>query len=118
MGAWSRYALVAAAVLVLLAIGTIAVVPGAQPPSIWLAAGVAWAVQLAAFGVLVRGRGGPTGFLVGWGGGMALRFAAVAGMAGWVTVSDAHDPASALVGLIGFVMALVLIEPVFLRMAD
>jgi hypothetical protein len=105
-------------VILLLATGAVAVVPGTDTGSVWLAAGVAYGVQLAAFAVLVRGRRRGTGFLVGWAGGMAMRGAALAGMAIWVTVSDTHHAESALLGLIGFVMVLVLIEPLFLRLAD
>jgi hypothetical protein len=39
-------------------------------------------------------------------------------MAIWVTVSDTHHAESALLSLIGFAMVLVLIEPLFLRLAD
>jgi hypothetical protein len=102
----------------LLAFGVAGLVPGTDAASVWLAAGVAYVVQLAAFAVLVRGKRREMGFIVGWGGGMAMRGAALAGMATWVTLSDAHHPETALLSLIGFVMVLVLIEPLFLRMAD
>jgi hypothetical protein len=118
MTAWLRYAAVSAPVILLLATGAVAVVPGTDTASVWLAAGVAYGVQLAAFAVLVRGRRRGSGFLVGWAGGMAMRGAALAGMAIWVTVSDTHQAESALLSLIGFAMVLVLIEPLFLRLAD
>jgi hypothetical protein len=118
MTAWLRYAAVSAPVVVLLALGAAVIVPGTDPASVWLAAGVAYGVQLAAFAVLVRGKRREMGFIVGWGGGMAMRGAALAGMATWVTVSDTHHAETALLSLIGFVMVLVLIEPLFLRMAD
>jgi hypothetical protein len=118
MTAWLRYATVSAPVILLLATGAVAVVPGTDTGSVWLAAGVAYGVQLAAFAVLVRGRRRGSGFLVGWAGGMAMRGAALAGMAIWVTVSDTHHAESALLSLIGFAMVLVLIEPLFLRLAD
>jgi len=118
VGVWVRYALVAALVTAVLGLATTRFVPGTQPQAVWLAALVAYAVQLVAFGVLVRGQGRPGRFLVGWAGGMLLRFAGLAGMAIWVTVSDAHHAESALLSLIGFVMVLVLLEPVFLRMVD
>jgi hypothetical protein len=118
MTAWLRYAVVAAPVVLLLATGAVVVVPGTDAASVWLAAGVAYGVQLAAFAVLVWGRRRGSGFLVGWAGGMAMRGAALAGMAIWVTVSDAHHAESALLSLIGFAMVLVLIEPLFLGLAD
>jgi hypothetical protein len=118
MGAWARYAAVSLVVVVALALGVAALVPGTDAASVWLAAGVAYGVQLAAFAVLVAGRRKGTGFLVGWAGGMAIRGVALAAMAIWVTVSDTHHAESALLSLIGFAMVLVLIEPLFLRMAD
>lgn len=118
MVAWVRYAAVAGVVVVLLALGVAALVPGTDGASVGLAAGVAYMVQLAAFAVLVAGKRKGPGFMVGWAGGMAMRGAALAGMAIWVTVSDTHHAESALLSLIGFAMVLVLIEPLFLRMAD
>jgi hypothetical protein len=116
--AWFRYAAVSAAILAAFAFLVVLVVPGTHAGSVWLAAVVAYGVQLGAFAVLVAGRQRPMGFMMGWGGGMAIRFLAVAAMAGWVTVSDAHHAESALLSLIAFVMVLVWIEPLFLRMAD
>jgi hypothetical protein len=118
MTAWLRYAAVTALILVLLAWGVVLLLSGADPRAVWVAAAAAWLVQLAAFGVLLAGRGREIGFVVGWGGGMAMRFVALAGMAIWVSVSEAHQPESALLSLIGFMMVLTLIEPLFLRMAD
>lgn len=118
MSAWLRYAAVSALIVFALGVGVVLLVSGADPGSVWLAAATAWVVQLAAFGMLVAGRRRESGFIAGWGGGMALRFVALAGLAMWVTASDIHQPESALLGLIGFVMVLVLIEPLFLRMTD
>jgi hypothetical protein len=118
MTAWLRYAGLSGVILVFLALVVVLAVSGADARSVWLAAAVAWPVQLVAFAVLLGSRRRQVGFVAGWGGGMALRFLALAGMAIWVTVSDAHHPESALLSLIGFVMVLVLIEPLFLKMAD
>lgn len=118
MTAWLRYAGVSALIVVILAPLVDLVVSGTDRASIWLGAAVAWVVQLVAFAVLLAGRRREAGFVAGWGGGMALRFMAVAGVAVWVTVSDAHHPESALLSLIGLVMVLVLIEPMFMKMAD
>lgn len=118
MVAGIRYAVVSAVVLLFLALLVAGLAPGAQPAAVWLAAGVAWIVQLLAFTALMFGRRQPAGFVVGWGGGIALRFAALAGMAIWVTVSDAHHPETALLSLIAFMMVLALIEPLFLRKTD
>lgn len=118
MGAWVRYAAVSFGTVVVLALGVAALVPGSDAASVGLAAGVAYGVQLAAFAVLVAGRRKGMGFVVGWAGGMAMRGVALAAMAVWVTVSDTHHAESALLSLIGFAMVLVLLEPLFLRMAD
>ncbi len=100
-----------------MAAAVVALVGPADPRAVWLAAGVAWPVQLAAFAALVRVREG-SGFVVGWALGMALRFAVVVVVAIAVTRSEALDPATALVSLVGFVFVLVLLEPLFLRLAD
>ncbi len=118
MRAWLRYAAASAAILAVLALGVAFLMPGTQPAAVWLAAVVAFVVQLGAFALLFIRRGKPSGFMVGWGGGMALRFVAVAGMAAWVSVSERHHPETALLSLVGFVIVLALVEPVFLRMTD
>lgn len=118
MVSWFAYAAGSAALLVGLAAGAGALFAGADPEALWLAAAVAWGVQLMAFAGLVAGRRRGLDFMVSWAGGMALRFAAVAGVAFWVTRSSALDAATALLGLVGFVMVLVLLEPLFLRLAD
>lgn len=111
------YAAVTALLVAGLAAAVRVLVAAADPAGVWLAAGLAWAVQLAAFAVLAAGWGGPR-FVVGWGLGMALRFAVVGGTALVVTRSNGPDPATALVSLVGFVFVLVLLEPLFLRLAD
>lgn len=95
----------------------IALVPAADASSVWLAAAIAWPVQVLAFWVLLLGREA-SGFMIGWGLGMALRFAAVGVAAVVLTRTTGHDPATALVSLVGFVFVLVLLEPLFLRLAD
>lgn len=106
-----------AVVVVVLATGVAGVVPGAEPSAAWLAAGIAWVVQLVAFGALVVGRGRGS-FLPTWLGGTVFRFAVVGGVALWLTRTESYDPETALVGLVGFVFVLVLLEPLFLRLAD
>ena len=117
MKALLSYGAASAVILAGLALGVTAWVEGAEPSAVWLAAAIAWPVQMAAFFALMRGRQGP-GFVVGWGGGMALRFAAVGVLALWLSRTEAFDPARALVSLVGFVFVLVLLEPLFLRLAD
>lgn len=117
MKAVLAYGAASAVILAVLALGVVVWVDGAETPAVWLAAGVAWPVQMAAFFALVRGREGP-GFVVSWAGGMALRFVTVGAVAVGVTQTEMFDPASALVSLVGFVFVLVLFEPLFLRLAD
>ncbi len=79
------------------------------------AGSVAWAVQIAVFGLLVHGWERQERFLAAWVGGMLARLAAVAAVA-WVVVRrGVPDPAATLLGLAGFLFAMLLLEPVFLR---
>ncbi|MFW6331080.1 MAG: hypothetical protein ACOC3J_05075 [Gemmatimonadota bacterium] len=117
MRAVLAYVGVTAVVVSLLAAGVVGVVAGAEPAGVWLAAGIAWVVQGVAFALLVAGREGPR-FVAGWAGGTVLRFAAVGVAAVWVTQASRLDPATVLVGLVGFIFVLVLLEPLFLRLAD
>lgn len=118
MAAWVRYAAVSVLVVLVLAAGVVGLLDAADGPSVWVAAVVACGVQLAVFALLVRSRRRGGSFLRAWGGGIALRFLAVAGMAAAVTHADALHAESALLGLIAFAMVLALIEPLFLGMAD
>ncbi|MEJ2502403.1 MAG: hypothetical protein P8177_03665 [Gemmatimonadota bacterium] len=117
MKALLAYGVASAALLAGLGAGVVALFPGAETAAVWTGAIIAWAVQVAAFGALVVGRGG-IGFTAAWAGGTALRFAAVGAAALWVTRVGSLDPASLLVSLVGFMFGLVLLEPLFLRLAD
>lgn len=114
MRAWGAYALTALGVTAPAAALTAWLVD-APSEAVWVGAGVALLVQLAAFGALVALRDRGTLFLVGWLGGMLLRFGAVGVMAVWLSRTDALPQAAALVSLVGFVFLLLLLEPVFLR---
>lgn len=117
MKAFLAYGAASAVLLVVLVLLVTAAVEAADAGSVRLAAAIAWPVQLAAFAALVKGRQG-LGFVAAWGSGMALRLVAVGAAALWVTQVDGHDPAALLVSLVGFVMVLVLMEPLFLRLTD
>ena len=114
MRAWGAYALTALGVTALAAALTAWLVDGSSN-AVWVGAGVALVVQLAAFAALVAWRDRGSLFLVGWLGGMLLRFGAVGVMAVWLSRTDALPRAAALVSLVGFVFLLLLLEPVFLR---
>ena len=118
MKALLAYGVASALLLGLLGLGVVAVFGAAEPSAVWVAAVIAWVVQLAAFIALLVGRRTGTGFMLSWAGGTLLRFAVVAVAAVWVTRVGSPDPASMLVSLVGFVFVLVLLEPLFLRLAD
>lgn len=116
--AWLSYAAASLALLVgsASALGWLMEPDGQR--AVWLAAGVAYPVQLLAFGLLVVARRKGRDFMVAWATGMLLRFAVIAGLAFWVTRGESVPAAAALVSLVGFVFVLVLLEPLFLRLTD
>lgn len=115
MKAWTEYA-VAGLVLTLATAGVLMlVVAPSSHSAVWFGAAVSYAVQLAAFAVLLRVKDNPQLFMLGWIGGMVLRFVTV-GLVVLVLKRTAFLPARpALLSLIGFVFVLTLMEPVFLR---
>ncbi len=83
-----------------------------------LAAGIAYPVQVAAFGVLQRARGEPSRFFIWWGVGVAVRIGVVI-VVGLVALRIESLGAEALLlSLAGFFFGLLLIEPAFLKAAD
>jgi hypothetical protein len=115
--AWVPYVVASAGLVVVGVWVAGALFPDADPMGLWVAAALAWGVQAIAFGLLVGLRDG-TGFMMAWAGGMALRFGMVGAAALLATRSPVLDAPTTLVGLVGFVFALVLLEPLFLRLAD
>lgn len=96
--------------------GILAVVVAApQVRAVWLAGGLAYGLQLVAFGGLLWSRRSAQRFLVGWLGGIALRFAALGGVTFWVTRTQVVPPAPLLFSFVGFLLLLVLLEPLFLN---
>lgn len=118
MNAWLAYVLAAAVAVGLAVVGASLFVPDRAVSALWIAAAIAYVVQLLAFAVLLRARGrGERAFLYSWAGGMALRFVTVVAVALWAT--RFYTPAAPLLlGLVGFVFVLVLLEPLFLRIAE
>lgn len=83
-----------------------------------LAAGVAYPVQVTAFGLLLRVRGEPSRFFTWWGVGVGVRIGVVI-IVGLVALRIESLGAEALLlSLAGFFFVLLLIEPPFLRTAD
>ncbi len=115
MKAWGAYALTACVLTAAAAALTVRLVDASSITAVWTGAAIALGVQLAAFAALVALRDHASLFLLGWLGGMLLRFGAVGVMAVWLTRSDALPREAALVSLVGFVFLLLLLEPVFLR---
>jgi len=113
-----RYAL---AGLLMIAIAVAALFPFLQEEGrrgVLLAAGVAYPVQVVAFGMLLRARGEPSRFFVWWGVGVAVRIGVVI-IAGLGALRIASLGAEALLlSLAGFFFGLLLIEPAFLKAAD
>jgi hypothetical protein len=82
---------------------------------ILMAAGVAYPVQVVAFGLLLRARGDPSRFFAWWGVGVVVRIGVVV-VAGLVALRVESLGAEALLlSLAGFFFGLLLIEPVFLK---
>ena len=80
-----------------------------------LAAGVAYPVQVLAFGLLLRARGEPSRFFAWWGVGVAVRIGVVI-VAGLVALRiESLGAESLLLSLAGFFFVLLLIEPAFLK---
>ncbi len=115
MKAWASYAGVALGVVAAVAAGLSAVVNPASVAAVWVGAAAAYAIQLGAFAGLLLVRGRPERFVVAWGGGALLRFVMVAMIGVWVTRARSLPTAPLLLSVAGFVVLLVLLEPVFLH---
>ena len=118
MRALGRYALTG---LLMIAVAVAALFPflDAQGRSgVLLAAAIAYPVQVAAFGLLLRSRGDPSRFFVWWGTGVAVRVGVVI-VVGIVALRIESLGAEALLlSLAGFFFGLLLIEPAFFKGAD
>jgi len=83
-----------------------------------LAAGIAYPVQVTAFGFLLRASGEPARFFTWWGVGVAVRIGVVI-IVGLVALRIESLGAEALLlSLAGFFFGLLLLEPMFLKAAD
>jgi len=113
---WSRYALVGLLVTLLAVLVAFAFVAPAARSAVWFAAGLAYGMQLVAFGALVALRAAPRRFMLGWAGGILFRFGAVAVVAFWLGRSRALPLDVTLVSLVTFVVLLLFLEPCFLHL--
>jgi hypothetical protein len=81
-----------------------------------LAAGaIALVVQVVGFALLTGAWDRTRRFLAVWVGGTLVRFAVVGVAAWWVARRAGPDPAATLLGLAGYLFAMLLLEPVFVR---
>lgn len=114
MSALVRYA-ITSMVLVGVAAGVISwFLDRSGRTGVFLAAAIAFPVQLLAFGLLERARHRAEGFFFWWGAGIALRIAVVIAVGIASAAWDSVGPAPLLLSLAGFFLLLVLIEPIFL----
>lgn len=115
MTSWLSYAGVGLVVTLLAAaVATALVAPGART-AVWFAAALSYGLQLAAFAALLWLRRDPQLFLVGWAAGMVLRFGAVGAVAFWLSRAPVLPRDVTLVSLVGFVVLLLFLEPLFLK---
>jgi hypothetical protein len=78
-------------------------------------AGVSYVLQLGAFAALLRFRDDAQLFLLGWAAGIGLRFLAVGVVAYVLTQTTVLPAEPALLSLVGFLVVLLFMEPLFLR---
>lgn len=81
--------------------------------AVWVSAGFAVLVQLAAFGLTLATR--PANVVAGWGAGMIIRLMALAVYGLLVVKAMGLEMEPALLSLAGFLFVTTLIEPVFLK---
>ena len=113
--AWSAYA--ATSVVVTVAVSALVTLLADErvAKAVWLSAGLALVLQVAAFALLLRLRDHAALFMAGWLGGMVLRFGTLALYMFWATRFTTLPRGPLLLSLVGFVFILLLLEPVFLR---
>lgn len=115
MKAWLQYA---GAGLAVTGLGVLLASVLAGPETLGaviFAAGLAYAVQLVAFALLVLVRERGSMVLAGWAGGMVLRFLMVGVVAVWLSRNPVLPVQPALLSLVAFVFVLLMLEPLFLR---
>ena len=82
---------------------------------IWVAAAIAYPIQMLAFFLLARFWEDRKRFFVMWVGGTVVRMGVILVVALVLTRVEVLPPASTLLGLAGFFFGLLLLEPLFLR---
>jgi hypothetical protein len=111
----AAYAGAALAVVAVVVAGAWALAAPPARSALWFAAGLAYVLQVGAFAGLVAVRDRGSLFTVAWAGGMMIRFVALAAVAFWLSRSEVLPLEPALLGLVGVMFVLVLLEAMFLR---
>ncbi len=83
-----------------------------------LAAGIAFPVQVAAFGLLLRAQGEPSRFFLWWGVGIAVRVVVVVAAGLTVARMESVGSEALLLSLAGFFFGMLMVEPAFLKGAS
>lgn len=113
-----RYALACAALVAVTAGGTNSLLPPDARLGLWVAGGTAWAIQVVAAGARSRYGSRPERLLAVWGWSAGGRLVAI-GLAGWAVFRfEELHPVSTLVGLAGYLFAMLLMEPMLLRLGS
>lgn len=115
MKAWLAYAGAGLAVTLVGAVVAALLVAEDARGAVWFAAALAYVLQLVSFAGLVAVRERNELFLVGWLGGLVLRFGVVGVVAFWLSRQSVLPLAPTLLSLVTFVFLLLLMEPLFLR---
>jgi hypothetical protein len=111
---WLSYAAVGG-LLTAVTAGVAGMLIGSDARAVWIAAVIAYVIQLGAFGLMVALQSQPQLFMIGWLAGMVVRFGAVGVCAFWLSRTAALPLSTTLLSLVGFLFLLLLLEPLFLR---
>ena len=118
MSASVRYGAASAALIGALTLVAWPFLEPAGRAGVHIAAAVALPIQVGSFALLRRFRDHVKRFLAVWVGSTLVRMAALGAVAVLLVRSDGADPLPALVALATFFVALLFLEPVYLRRAS
>ena len=112
---WLSYAAAGLVLTLIAALAAAALVSADAHNAVWFAAGLAYVVQMAAFGAMQALRSNPQLFMVGWAAGIMLRFGVLGAVAFVLSRRPVLPRDVTLVSLVSFVVLLLFLEPLFLR---
>ena len=110
-----RYFLACAALVAVSAAGAGPFLPPVARPGLWIAGIVACLIQVAAAAARIRWGGRPERLLAVWGWSAGVRLGAIGLAAFAVYRFEELHPGSTLVGLAGYLFAMLLMEPALLK---